>query len=515
MTMPKIQVRFRTATSIIAVGALPLVSVSDGHTKRPQPRNVIVITLDTTRADVLTAYGGAKVETPALDRLAREGIVFEQATTPVPLTLPAHSSLFTGLFPYHHGVRDNTDAPLDTKHRTLAELLHSSGMHSAAFVASSVVGSRRGLARGFDAYYEGAASRGRLRRSANLVVDEAIHWVDRQGPAPFFMWLHLYDAHAPYTLPEPYRTMYEDAPYLGAIALMDAQIKRLLIDLELRHLLDCTLIVVAGDHGESLGEHGEDGHGMLLYQSTLRVPLLIRMPGVTPRRVSDAVRLIDVMPTVLDALGAAVPAGDGVSLLPLINGTATHLDVDVYSESLYPRRFGWSEMHSLRAGRFKFIAAPNPELYDLDTDQRERRNIYSQRPTIASAMAARLHILAATEGRVRPAQDTDSESLVRLAALGYVSQGSIAEPHEAIEPSGDPEACIAVYNAIVRTQSMSDRPAINRDDFAFAPAAFAQKFFDLPRSCVSRPFVSALLDRSARSALPVRPTVRTPHGASR
>lgn len=202
MSARKIHGRFPTATSIIAVGVLPLLSLSDGRATQPRPRNVIVITLDTTRADVLTAYGGAKVETPALDRLAREGIVFDQATTTVPLTLPAHSSLFTGLFPFHHGVRDNTDPPLDKKHTTLGEVLRANGMHSAAFVASAVVGSRRGLARGFDVYSEGAASRGRLRRPANLVVDEAIQWIDRQGGSPFFTWLHLYDAHAPYTLPE-------------------------------------------------------------------------------------------------------------------------------------------------------------------------------------------------------------------------------------------------------------------------------------------------------------------------
>ena len=516
MSTEKTLARFFPVTVVIVVAVCPFLWTSDRDTRPQRPTNVIIITLDTTRPDVLAAYGGAKVETPALDRVAREGIVFDQATTPVPLTLPAHTSLFTGLFPVHHGVHDNTDPPLDKKHTTLVELLHSSGMHSAAFVASAVVGSRRGLARGFDRYSEGDASRGRLRRAANVVVDEAIQWIDRQAASPFFTWLHLYDAHAPYTLPEPYRTMYEDAPYLGAIAFMDAQIERLLLDLERQHLLDRTLIVVAGDHGESLGEHGEDGHGMLLYQSTLRVPLLIRLPGTTARHLSDAVRLIDVMPTVLDALGSVVPARDGVSLLPLISGSATHLDVDVFSESLYPRRFGWSELHSLRAGRFKFIAAPHPELYDLDADPVERRNIYDDRRGVAEAMAARLGIFAAGDGGIRRAQDTDAESLARLTALGYVSQGPVAARVEAVQPAGDPKACIDVYNAIVRMQSMTDSPgSINRADFAFAPAAFSQKPFDVPRSCVSRPFVSALLGRSPPSALPARPIVRTPREASR
>jgi hypothetical protein len=222
------------------------------------------------------------------------------------------------------------------------------------------------------------------------------------------------------------------------------------------------------------------------------------------------------MPTVLDALGAAVPVRDGVSLLPLMNGSATHLDVDVYSESLYPRRFGWSEMHALRSGRFKFIAAPHPELYDLDTDPLEQRNILAHRPTVAAAIGARLATFVAPEGRVRPAKDVDSEPLERLAALGYVSQARFAEPHGAAESSGDAKACIGVYNAIVRMQSMSDRPVpISGHDVVFAPPAFAKMPFEPPPFCVSRPFVSALLDQSAPSALPARPRGRTPREASR
>ncbi len=210
------------------------------------------------------SYGGKNLETPALDRLAASGIVFDQATSTVPLTLPAHCSVFTGLLPVHHGVHDNIDPPLDATHVTLAGLLHARGIRSAAFVASAVVGARRGLAQGFDLYSDGHATSPRLRRPANVVVDEAIDWIDRQQASPFFAWLHLYDAHAPYSLPQPYRTMYDDVPYLGAVAFMDAQIHRLMNELERRHLGEHTLIVIAGDHGESLGDHDEDAHGILV-----------------------------------------------------------------------------------------------------------------------------------------------------------------------------------------------------------------------------------------------------------
>jgi arylsulfatase A-like enzyme len=515
MSARAIHVRFATAISVIAVGVLPLKYASDSRLKGLRPRNAIIITLDTTRADVLAAYGGVNVETPALDRLAREGIVFDQATTTVPLTLPAHTSLLTGLLPQHHGVRDNTDPALDRKYETLAEALHSTGVRTAGFISSAVLGSRRGLAQGFDKYSEGQTVSPRLRRPANLVVDEAIQWIDAQRGVPFFAWLHLYDAHAPYTRPEPYRTMYEDVPYLGAIAFMDAQIRRLLTELEQQHLLDRTLIVVASDHGESLGDHGEDGHGMLLYQSTMRVPLIVRMPGITPKRVTEPVRLVDVMPTVLDAFGVAASARDGVSLLPAMTGSAADLDLEVYSESLYPRRFGWSEIRALRSGRFKFVAGPLPELYDLDTDPGEQRNIYAERRSLASAMSARLAAFVRSDVPVRSSRNPDSESGERLAALGYVNPGGSTLDNYLSGPAPDPKECIGVYNTIARMQSAGDNPALNGGDFVFARRGFATTSFDPPPWCVSRPLVSALLAGQAAAASPARPRARTLREASR
>jgi choline-sulfatase len=500
---------------------LPFLVKCDDPIRREPLRGVLIITLDTTRADLLPVYGGTSFQTPALDQLARAGIVFEQATSSVPLTLPAHCSLFTGLFPMHHGVRDNADAPLADVRVTLAEALHVHGIDSAAFVASAVVGARRGLAQGFGHYSDGHGVRpdARLRRPANVIVDEALAWLDRQGSSPFFGWLHFYDAHAPYSLAEPYRTMYEGVPYLGAIAFMDAQIQRLLRELERRKLVDRTLIVMAGDHGESLGDHGEDGHGIFLYQSTVRVPLIIRMPGVAPKRVPGVVRLVDVMPTVLDAFGFGSPALDGVSLLPLMKGQVTRLDLEAYSESLYPRRFGWSELRALQGDRYKFVSAPRPELYDLDRDPGEQRNIYDDRVDLARAMAARLAIMSgASDGahasRDSEAPDPDPDTRDRLAALGYVSPARPPRKRSRVRLLDDPKDCIALYNAIARTSAASDHDtAATIND---ASTVRGGLFDRASSSCSSGlAFLPSLGGTSAAARQPTRPTIRTLHAASR
>ena len=433
--------------------AVPLLVAGAGPLNYRAPiRNVIIVTLDTTRADYLPAYGFANLETPALDRIAREGVLFEQATTTAPLTLPAHCTIFTGLFPPHHQVRDNADRALADDQTTLAEVLRAHGMRTAAFVGSIVVGADRGLKQGFDTYSAPSRTdlRERHRRPGHVVIDDVLGWLDQQGENPFFAWVHLYDAHAPYALPEPYRTMYEDAPYLGAIAFLDAQVARLMTALEKHHALERTLLVVASDHGESLGDHGEDGHGIFVYQSTLHVPLVMRVPGVVPRRVTDVTRLTDVMPTVLDLLGIAGPSMDGVSLAPLMSGRRRTLDLEAYSESVYPARFGWSALHALRAGRFKFVSAPRPELYDLDVDPNERRNLYAERTPLAAAMAARVATLAGARAPDRVDSPMDPESAAQLAALGYIGHVVAARSPGVDEAAVDPKDCIGRYNDLVR-----------------------------------------------------------------
>ncbi len=285
--------------------------------------NLVVVTLDTTRADRLGAYGARLVTTPNFDWLARTGVVFDQAMTSAPLTLPSHCSLFTGLLPPRHGVRENAGFELGPARAVLAEVLRGRGYRTGAFVASYVLRRQTGLARGFDVYADTSAVEARtgkrtLRLPADVVTAEALEWLDH-GRAPFFAWLHFYDAHAPYQPPEPYRCAYPGRPYDASVAFMDAQVGRLIDWLRRRALLDRTVVVVVADHGESLGEHGEFTHARRLYESVLHVPFILRAPlaGLAGLRVRPVVRTVDMLPTVLALLHAPPPAGiDGVSLLP-------------------------------------------------------------------------------------------------------------------------------------------------------------------------------------------------------
>jgi len=418
---------------------------------------VLIVTLDTTRADRLPSYGFTGVVTPALSRLSYEGVVFEQAVSVAPLTLPAHCSLFTGLLPPHHHVRDNLARPLDEDWLTLAEVLRAKGFRTAAFVGSAVLGRDRGLAQGFDEYVDGRplAIDAQLRRSGAAVVDDAVRWLEHRDEQPFLAWVHLYDAHAPYILPQPYRAMYADDEYVGAIAFMDAQIGRLLDVLDHAGLADRTLLVIAADHGESLGDHGEQSHGILLYESTLHVPLIIRAPRFPARRVSSLVRLVDVMPTVLDLAGAPATSSDGSSLVSLLSGRRGDLALEAYSESWYPRRFGWSPLRALRSDRFKLIDGPRPELYDLASDPFEAHDIIATRRGLATAMARRLSRLAGDpRGTVPNPEILRRVGDERLSSLGYVARGSV-EPvvPSPSQPPLNPKDHIAEYNRIVRERT--------------------------------------------------------------
>jgi choline-sulfatase len=429
------------------------------------PVSVVMITLDTTRADRLSPYGFMNVSLPHLERLARDGVVFDQATSVAPMTLPAHTSLFTGLFPPRHGVRDNADPALAETETTLAKVLRARGLPTGAFVGSLVLDPGRGLKQGFDEY-RGVDSTGRTgpagrQRRADAVVDDALRWVDAVGGSPYFLWVHLYDAHVPYDPPEPYASIYGHNPYVGEIAFADSQIGRLLGALDARQLMERTIVVVAGDHGESLGDHGEQDHGVFVYESVLRVPLIIRAPAVSPRRVGAVVRLVDVMPTVLDLLGIPAPRADGVSLVELLTGERSTLDLEAYSESEYPRRLGWSPLRALRDGRFKLIDAPRPELYDLDRDPFEERNLYDERPATAAAMTRRLQVLArspSATGRESPTALL-SNLIAELAALGYV--GSPApRTFNVSEPLPDPKDCIGLKTARDRSEPLAARTVL-------------------------------------------------------
>jgi arylsulfatase A-like enzyme len=430
--------RIAATAAVLVLGAL----VACG---RSTPRGLVIITLDTTRADRLPVYGFDGIATPAIDGLAHDSVVFDTATTVAPLTLTAHTSLFTGLYPPRHGVRDNADRPLDASHATLAEMLRRRGFRTGAFVGSMVLGAQRGLSRGFDVYHDGGAPgvAPPRRRSAGDVVDDARQWIDGLGESPFFLWVHFYDAHAPQNPPIEYRKLSGD-PYEAAVAYVDVEIGRLVAALAERHRLETSVIVIAADHGESLGEHGEAEHGIFLYESVMRVPLIVRAPGVAPRRASDLVSLVDIVPTVLDLFGiGSVPLLDGVSVRPALVGRALPPRV-VYAESTYPQRFGWSPLRMVRDAHFKYVDAPRPELYDLDRDPLEEQDVHAERPAIAAALRQRLEeINGPTQPRATsPSLETTDAGALR--SLGYVS----SSPAPSQSAAADPKDHIQEYNVM-------------------------------------------------------------------
>ena len=424
------------------------------------PVGLVLITLDTTRVDRLSPYGFMNVSLPNLERLVREGVTFDQASSVAPLTLPAHTSLFTGLLPPNHGVRDNADPPLEGTHVTLAEVLLANGFRTGAFVGSVVLDPDRGLKQGFEQYTGVNDANGQTpdsrQRRADEVIADAIRWLDMIGESRFFLWVHLYDPHLPYDPPEPYASIYAHDRYVGEIAFADSQLGLLLAALERRAPLDRMIVIVAGDHGESLGERGERDHGIFIYENVLRVPLMVRARAFDPLRVGEVVRLTDVMPTVLDLLGIRAPSADGVTLVDVMRGRRRDLNLEAYSESRYPQRFGWSPLRALREGRYKLIDAPRPELYDLEHDPFEQQNLYDERRALADTLTRRVTALAGTAPPARGVADptvVTNDLRERLAALGYVSSGTTrALSEQRVLP--DPKDCIAVYNAPVDRSAM-------------------------------------------------------------
>jgi arylsulfatase A-like enzyme/tetratricopeptide (TPR) repeat protein len=431
----------------------------------PTDLNVLLITLDTTRADRLGAYGAIAKPTPAFDRIAGDGVLFRRAVTAVPLTLPSHATMFTARYPPAHGVRDNGGFFLDAGETTLAERLKANGFATGGFVGAYVLDRRWGIAQGFDTYFdEFDTSRAKggvlasVERPGNEVADRALAWLEQVAGSRFFGWVHFYDAHSPYDPPEPYRSRFAAEPYTGEIAFVDSQIQRLLEFLDRRDLLKKTIVAIIGDHGESLGEHGERTHGFFIYQSVLDIPFAVLTPfdGLRGRRVAEVVRSVDLVPTLMDLLSMPlVDRVDGQSLAPLMSGSSgsvRELGLEAYAEAMYPRyHFGWSELRALTSGRFKYIDAPRPELYDLEQDPHELHNVYDTRRPLADRMAASLRSIAEpVAAAVKPPVEVpstalgagDPEARARLAALGYVgtfagdaprSRSTLADPKDKIE----------------------------------------------------------------------------------
>jgi arylsulfatase A-like enzyme/Flp pilus assembly protein TadD len=417
----------RTTATLYVAFALAAAWASTGCSEN-RPERVVLVTIDTLRADHLSCYGARTPQTPHLDALARSGVRFATAIAPTPLTLPSHTSLLTGLDPHHHGVRNNGTFALESAIPTIATRMREEGFATAAFLGAVVLDRQYGLARGFDVYDDAMSVRrhmgdtGLAERRADRVVDAALEWL-ALAPDRFLLWVHLYDPHADYDPPRRFKRAWAGAPYAGEVAFADSQLGRLLDAVDARWPDGRTLVVATSDHGESLGEHGEASHAYTLYDATQRIPLLIRGPGFPAGEVVETpVRLVDVAPTILARLSAAPLAKtDGTDLSSLVTGSDRAPRV-AYLETLAPQLdLSWSPMLGLRTRDWKYVRAPRPELYDLRADPKELRNQASQNPARVEALDRELeaHLAGArtTERRVA----LDSEQRARLEALGYVS----------------------------------------------------------------------------------------------
>jgi len=395
--------------------------------------NVLLITLDTTRADRLGCYGWTRAVTPTLDALAHSGVRFEKVYAQAPITLPSHVTMMTGTYPPEHGVRDNGRYALGPELTTLAEVFQRHGYRTAAFIACQVLDSRYGLARGFEVYDDRMPLRtpdqAFYDRPADRVCDNVLSWLPSARGGPFFCWVHLFDPHAPYTPPAEYLDQ-AGSPYDGEVAFMDANISRLIEWLRANELLANTLVIAVADHGESLGEHGYGFHALLVYDGIMRVPLIFSLPGRLPADVTRTgiVRVVDVMPTILDLMGWETPPEvSGESLLAALSGEETAQRA-AYVESDFPfESFGWSKLRSLVEERWKYIRAPRRELYDLLADPGELRNLAETQTSIVKRMEKRLGELEQRmQRRTAVAVEVDTDTMRALRGLGYVGGGAPA-----------------------------------------------------------------------------------------
>jgi len=412
--------------------------------------DIFLITIDTLRADHVHCYGYDRVQTPALDGLAKDGVRFAQAFTPSPITNTSHASILTGLLPGSHGVTDFA-VPLSPSHPTIAELLKKQGYHTAAFIGAVILDSKTlapGFDRGFD-FYDNFPERprtksrwGRVERRGMQVVQHAEAWLSRHPDGPHFMWVHLYDPHDPYEPPAPYSQTYKDHLYDGEIAYADSALANFIAYLKKSNRYRGAIIAVVGDHGEGLGEHHEETHGIFLYDSTTHVPLIVKLSGslVAGTVVNAQVRTVDIAPTLLELAGAAaLEKHDGESLTPYF-AAGDKTERPAFGETDYPLRFGWAPLRSVRAEGFKYIEAPRPEFYDLHTDAAELDNKYepwNERVRKSRAMLAELRAKEpppeASRGSVSPG------TINELKALGYLGQADVGSATTAAEPSMLPD----------------------------------------------------------------------------
>lgn len=451
---------------ILALLGLPGLSLATSKASSAPPHpNVILITMDTLRADHVGCYGAKGVETPTLDALAHDGIVFDRAIAQVPLTWPSHTAILTGTYPFQNGVQDFTGHPLDPKFRSVAQAFRQAGYATGAVVSSFVLDRSWGLSRGFD-FYDDAFSAaafeqkdlGLVDRKAEESVTHAIQWLGRTTRRPFFLWLHLYDPHSPYDPPEPYRTRYHDHLYDGEIAYADHELGRLIAWLKNRRIYDSSAIVFVSDHGESLGDHEEREHGFFIYNATTHVPLIVKAPTrshIPPGHRSAPVETIAIGPT-LTGLAAV---HDGIKKQFQVGGLlAAPADADggAYSETFYPfGSFGWSPLHSLETTRYHYVEAPEPELYDLQADPDEKSNLAPQQPATVDVLRAKTKQRLQQNPFAAPkagSTDINPEAAEKLRALGYVAYKSPVSPEALAAGLPDPKSKLREFNAILQAQ---------------------------------------------------------------
>jgi arylsulfatase A-like enzyme/Tfp pilus assembly protein PilF len=511
---PKYGLRYRSSGTALAVAVSAGLLLCLGGCRHQEPErataaprdaNVLLITLDTTRADHLSCYDPQGARTPHLDSLAAHGVRFAHAIAQVPLTLPSHACIMTGAYPPVHKLRDMGGFVLDKSHPTIASLTQAAGFSTAAFVGSRVVAKHFGLSHGFDTYDDdmgGETEEGKLpgvfpERRASVVTDRALAWLKQNAQRKFFLWAHYYDPHAPYDPPEPFKHQYAQNLYDGEIAYMDEQVGRLLDGLDQLALASRTLIIAVGDHGESLGEHGEATHGIFLYDATLHVPLIVAGPDVPRGKViDDQVRSIDLHPTAMEFLHLpSSPEAQGVSLWPLMQ-QGTHVRSNYsYGETLYPRTYmGWSELRAMRTDGWKFILAPHPELYDLHRDPGELQNLIAHHPAEADQFQKLIWKVAGTQGKTENVTTVpvDEQTRRELESLGYVSGGSSREIQLGAD-APDPKDRIAVMKIMEEAERF-----LNAHDNARAAQLMEQALRQDPGNPMGHVYLAMAWERAGQ-----------------
>jgi arylsulfatase A-like enzyme/Flp pilus assembly protein TadD len=395
--------------------------------KEETKHNILLITIDTLRADRLSCYGSAYPKTPNIDGLAERGVLFSRAFANTSTTLPSHANILLGTTPNQHGVHENLNFIVSQELLTLAELLKENGYTTGAFVGAYPLDSRFGLSQGFDSYDDKysrihAVNLSSLERNAEAVIEAALEWLEGRA-SPWFLWVHCWDPHSPYDPPEPFKTQYKDHLYEGEVAYVDLTLGKLFDYLKKTDRVDSTVTIFTGDHGESLGQHGEETHGFFAYNSSIWVPLIISVPETAPGRVDDYVSHIDLFPTVCDALGIKKPSAlQGTSLLPALKGKKLP-ERPIYFESLYPYYSrGWAPLKGFISKGKKFIDSPIPELYDLNQDFDELKNLAEKKEVaqLISQLSEIIRGLTPTD-KIDASQQADRETREKLASLGYVS----------------------------------------------------------------------------------------------